>query len=386
VNNFLDIYHLGLNKSGEELCGDQVRVLKLLDRTIVVLSDGLGSGVKANILATLTAEIITTMLRESVDLKEVLSTVIRTLPVDRERRIAYATFTILLIEHEDNRFRVINFDNPAPLYLHAGKIERLATEEKKILGKKIAISQGQLGLGDFIGLMSDGVLYAGLGTLAKFGWGWENIAGFLEEVFRKRVYTVHTVVNQVITMSNRLYEWQAGDDSTFVGVYVRQRNALMIFTGPPVDNGRDYVFVNRLLDFKGRKVVCGGTTANIVASFLKANPETDLSSLAEGVPAIGRLPGIDLVTEGILTLAAALDLLEKSEGKLDALTPEHNGAYLLAREMLIADAIDFLVGQSINSFYQNPLLPRNISIRRYLIDRIAEVLTRFHKDVRIEYC
>jgi len=386
VNNFLDIYHLGLNKNGEELCGDQVRVLKLLDRTIVVLSDGLGSGVKANILATLTTEIITTMLRESIDLKEVLSTVIRTLPVDRERRIAYAAFTILLIEHEDNRFRVINFDNPAPLYLRAGKIERLATEEKKILGKKIAISQGQLGLGDFIGLMSDGVLYAGLGTLAKFGWGWENIAGFLEEVFRKRVYTVHTVVNQVITMSNRLYEWQVGDDSTFVGVYVRQRNALMIFTGPPVDNGRDYVFVNRLLDFKGRKVVCGGTTANIVASFLKTTAETDLSSLTEGVPAIGRLPGIDLVTEGILTLAAALELLEKSDGKLDALTPEHNGAYLLAREMLIADAIDFLVGQSINSFYQNPLLPRNISIRRYLIDRIAEVLTRFHKDVRIEYC
>jgi hypothetical protein len=386
VDAFLDIYQVSLNKHGEELCGDQVRVLKTPPVTTIVLSDGLGSGVKANILATLTAEIITTMLREAVDLREVIDTVIRTLPVCKERHIAYATFTILTIDQRDDSFRVINFDNPEPFYLKDGKIVKLESAKEKILKKTISVSQGKLEMGDFIGLISDGVLYAGLGTTMNFGWGWENVGKFMEAGFENRVFAAHTIVNGVMNMTNQLYGWQAGDDATFVGLLARKRNALMVFSGPPLDNGFDYVYVDRLLDFKGRKVVCGGTTANIVASFLKTRVETVMSSLDDAVPPIGRLPGIDLVTEGILTLAAVLDLLEKSGGSLDRLVAANNGAYLLAREMLVADTVQFLVGQSINPFYQNPLLPKNISIRRYLIDQIAGVLTGFNKDVQIDYC
>ena len=139
------------------------------------------------------------------------------------------------------------------------------------------------------------------------------------------------------------------------------------------------------MNFKGRKVICGGTTANIIASFLNAEVETDFSSVAEGVPAIGYLPGIDLVTEGIITLAGVLEALEKSGGKLAQLQPGHNGVYLLARELLEADSIEFLVGQSINPVYQNPLLPKNISIRRYLVDQIVALLNRYNKDVQVYY-
>lgn len=386
MESFLDIYQRKLNKYGEELCGDQVRVIKTPAQTTIVLSDGVGSGVKANILATLTTEIITTMLRQEASLNDVMDTVIRTLPVDNERHIAYATFSILTINHNNNHFRVINFDNPEPIYIQNGRLQKLDTTEEKILGQSVSISKGTLQMGDFIGLISDGVLYAGLGASMSFGWGWENIASHVENLFSKQIYAAHTIVNNVMTMTNRLYDWKAGDDATFVGVYMRQRNALMIFSGPPVDNGYDYRYVDQLFAFEGRKAVCGGTTANIVASYLKTKVETVLNSMSEDVPAIGRLPGVDLVTEGILTLAAVLDLLEKCEGKLDRLEPANNGAYLLAREMLIADAIYFLVGQSINPFYQNPLLPKNISIRRYLIERIGEVLTGFHKDIQIEYC
>ncbi len=386
MEHFLDIYQRSLNKHGEELSGDQVRIIKSPSRTTIVLSDGLGSGVKANILATMTTEIITTMLRESVDLKEVISTVIKTLPVDRERRIAYATFSILIIDHADLTFRVFNFDNPAPFFVKKGRVQNLNLKEKKILGKKIITAEGQLEMGDFIGLISDGILYAGLGTTMNFGWGWDNVSRYIEDVFSKRVYAAHSVVNSVVSMTNRLYAWRAGDDATFVGAFVRKRNSLMIFSGPPLDNGYDHIHVDRLLNFDGRKVVCGGTTANIVASFLNAKVETLLDTMTMEIPAVGRLPGIDLVTEGILTLGATLDLLEKSQGKLEMLAPAHNGAYLLAKEMLLADAINFLVGQSINPFYQNPLLPKNISIRRYLIDRIAEVLNSYNKDVQIDYC
>ncbi len=386
MDAFLDIFQHNLNKSGEELCGDQVRVIKSAGITTVVLSDGLGSGVKANILATMTTEIITTMLREKIELREVIDTVIRTLPVCKERHIAYATFTILIVNHLDDTFRVINFDNPEPFYLKNGKIVKLESVKEKILKKTISVTEGKLEMGDFLGLISDGVLYAGLGTTMNFGWGWDNVARFIEAGFENRIFAAHTIVNGVMNMTNQLYGWKAGDDATFVGLLLRKRNALMVFSGPPLDNGFDYVYVDRLLDFKGRKVVCGGTTANIVAGFLKTKVETVMSSLDDAVPPIGKLPGIDLVTEGILTLAAVLDLLEKSGGSLDRLEAANNGAYLLAREMLVADTVQFVVGQSINPFYQNPLLPKNISIRRYLIDQIAAVLTGFNKDVQVEYC
>lgn len=385
MESYLDIYQVSLNKHREELCGDQVRVIKSPSTTTIILSDGLGSGVKANILATMTAEIIATMLREETALQEVIDTVIRTLPIDKERRIAYATFSILTIDHSDYSFRVINFDNPEPFFLKNGQVVKLEAKKSKILGKNITTSSGALEMGDFISLISDGVLYAGLGTTMNLGWGWEAIAAYLEEVFANRIFAVHSVVNSVMSVTNRLYDWKPGDDATFVGLLRRQRNRLVVFTGPPLDNGFDFVPVERLLAFEGRKVICGGTTANIVASFLKTKVETDMSSMTEEFPAIGRLPGINLVTEGILTLAGVLELLEKCGGKIEDIKPEHNGVSLLARELLNADAVDFLVGQSVNPVTQNPLLPKNISIRRYLITRIAELLAKYNKDVQIEY-
>jgi hypothetical protein len=310
------------------------------------------------------------------------------LPVDRERRIAYATFSVLTIDHTaDNAFTIINFDNPAPFFVQHRQVHPLPAQEQKILGKKIAISHGKLELGDFIALISDGILYAGLGTTMNFGWGWENVARYIEEeVFNRQVYAAHGVVNSIVGMTNRLYHWTAGDDATCVGVFARQRNALMIFSGPPVDDGRDWDVVQRFLNFGGRKIICGGTTANIVGACLGTKVETMLGTMREDIPAMGKLPGVDLVTEGILTLGATLDLLRASQGKLELLQNDENGAYLLAREMLSADAVTFLVGQSFNPFYQNPLLPKNIPIRRYLIDQIVDILRGFHKDIQIEYC
>lgn len=384
---FLDIYQRSLNKAGEELCGDQVRVLKTSDFTTIVLSDGLGTGVTANILATMTTEIIITMLRHDASLREVIDTVIRTLPVDRDRRIAYATFTILTINHQDYSFRIINFDNQPPFFFKQKKVYLLECETQKILKKKVEIYHGKLELGDFLGLVSDGVLYAGLGTTMNFGWGRDKISRYIEEeVYKYPVFATHSIINSVLTVSNQLYGFRPGDDSTFVGVMARKSNSLMVFTGPPIDDGHDYIYVERLLNFEGRKVICGGTTANIVGSFLKTTVETRMSSMRANIPAIGRLPGIDLVTEGILTLAMTLELLLASKGYLNELTIDDNGVYLLTRELLNADSIYFLVGQSINPVHQNPLLPRNISIRRHLIERIAEVLQAFNKDVEIEYC
>ncbi|HBL10462.1 MAG TPA: serine/threonine protein phosphatase [Cyanobacteria bacterium UBA11162] len=386
VENFFDIYDLSLNKKGEELCGDKVKFLKTEDKTTIVLSDGLGSGVKANILATLTTEILITMLNADVPLEDVIETVIGTLPICQVRKIAYATFTIIQIDNKTNKFKVINFDNPPVFYLKKGRVINIKKKSEKILGKEIIISEGYLEKGDFLGAASDGVLYAGLGALLNFGWGWDNVSKYIEGVLIRDANTARTIVQNVIRETHSLYQGQIGDDATFVGVYVRRRNPLMIFTGPPLDPSKDYEYVERLIRFNGRKVVCGGTTGNIVGSYLGEEIDMDISTIRPDLPPIGKLSEIDLVTEGILTISKSLEVLRNSNCDIDRLPIDKNGAVLLANEILMADSIFFLVGQQINEFYQNPLLPKNISIRRSLVEELIKFLRENKKEVQLEYC
>ncbi|HBB34020.1 MAG TPA: serine/threonine protein phosphatase [Cyanobacteria bacterium UBA8803] len=385
-DNFFDIYDFSLNKKGEELCGDKVKFIKTEDKTIIVLSDGLGSGVKANILATLTTEILITMLNADVPLAEVIETTIGTLPICKVRKIAYATFTIIRINHKTNQFTVINFDNPPIFYFKKGRIVPIEKRVEKIFNKEVIISEGYLERGDFLGAVSDGVLYAGLGVLMNFGWGWDNIAKYLEGVFLRDAHTARNIVQKVIRETYSLYQGQIGDDATFVGVYVRRRNPLMLFTGPPLDPSKDYDYVERLISFPGRKVVCGGTTGNIVGSYLAEEIEIDISTIRPDLPPIGKLSEVDLVTEGILTISKGLEILKNCNCDIDRLPSDKNGAVLLAKEIIMADAIFFLVGQQINEFYQNPLLPKNISIRRNLVEELIKFLREHKKEVQLEYC
>lgn len=386
TNNFYDVYTASLNRQGEELCGDQVKILRTADRTLVVLSDGLGSGVKASILATLTTEIIMTMLRESVPLKEIIETVIGTLPISKERGIAYSTFVIVEIHHESNCFQTINFDGPPVFFLKGGRVVQMEQEEVAILGKSLWFMSGQIERDDFLGVVSDGILYAGLGVTMNFGWGWDNVAEYLEQIFRRNVLSAKAVVDPVIEKTQELYGNNIGDDATFVGIYARRRNNLMIFTGPPLNRKWDQTYVDRLLNFDGRKVICGGTTSNLVADYGGKKAQIDAESMTEDYPPIGSMEDVDLVTEGILTMAASLKKLQECRGNLSAVPVEHTGPSMLTREMLSADSIHFLVGQSINPFYQNPLLPKNISIRRNIVEQLVELLRKYNKEVVVEYC
>lgn len=386
ASNFYDVYSASLNRQGEELCGDQVKTLRTKDRTLVVLSDGLGSGVKASILATLTTEIIMTMLRESVPLKEIIETVIGTLPICKERGIAYSTFVIVEIHHDSDRFNIINFDGPPAFFLKDGHIVELEQEEVSILGKSLYSMSGRIERNDFIGVVSDGILYAGLGVSLNFGWGWESVAEYLEQVFRENAAASKTIVDSVIDKAKALYSNRIGDDATFVGIYARKRNALMVFTGPPLKKEWDRSCVHRLLNFDGRRVICGGTTSNLVAKYGGKKAEMDATTMTQDYPPVGAMTDVDLVTEGILTMAATLKKLQECRGDLTAVPVERTGPSLLTREMLSADSIHFLVGQSMNPVHQNPLLPKNVSIRRNIIEQIVALLRKYNREVVVEYC
>ncbi len=383
---YFDICSRSLNHQGEELCGDQVKVLRTPVKTIVVLSDGLGSGVKANILARLTTEILVTMLRENAPLDEVVATVAGTLPTCRVRNIAYATFVILEIDHPANRFRIVNFDSPPPFLLKRGTLRVLDGRTETPGGKKLTLVEGVLERGDFLALTSDGVLYAGMEVTLNFGWGWDQIGAYLERMLQSKPDSAEAVVRSLLWKTQSLYGARVGDDATVVGVLARDPRRLLILTGPPADRAHDRVIVSRLLEFQGRRAVCGGTTGNIVARQLDRDVEVDMDTLRDDVPPMGRLAGVELVTEGILTLARAFNLLRDCAGDSARLPKDGNGAVRLCQECLQADTIGFLVGETLNPHYQNPLLPPGMSIRHSLIDQLAAVLRGYNKEVVVERC
>lgn len=382
---FVDFHHVSLNKAGEELCGDQVRMFRAGSKTRIVLSDGLGSGVKANILASLTSEIMINMLREQASMSDVIETVVGTLPVCKERNMAYATFTLIEIDHDTLHFEIYNFDNPSLLYFSGGKIKPLAQQEMLLSGKKILYSSGQFVRGDFLAALSDGVPYAGLGTTYNLGWGLDRITAFIENIFLFVPSGARSIVDRTMAHTRELYHDKPGDDASMVGLFIRPSQAAMVFTGPPLDESEDGALARRLLDFDGRRIVCGGTTGNIVASVVGVPVETIISTMHEDLPPIGTLPGIHLLTEGILTLSQTLELLEMSHGNPTALPHKRDGAHLLAQELLTSDEITILVGQKVNPFYQNPLLPQSVSIRKNLVEKIAALLEKYHKEVVLEY-
>ncbi len=382
---FFDIFPQSLNHAGEELCGDEVKILRTRDKSIVVLSDGLGSGVKANILARLTTSIIVTMLRENAPIKDVIETVVGTLPICRVRQIAYSTFLIVEIEHATGHFKVINCDSPDVFFLQGDAVIEVEQRRETIQGKELRFSEGRLAHGDFLAAASDGVIHAGVGITLNFRWGRKEIGKHLEQARPSRAASAEVLVRDVMKRTATLCAGQPGDDATFAGILARKARRLMVFTGPPLDPKQDERLADRLASFTGRKIVCGGTTAAIIGEHLGEIVRPDSNSARGDIPPMASIDGIDLVTEGMLTMARTLQLLQTSHGHIRSLPVERNGAVLLARELLQADSIHFLVGQQVNPYYQNPLLPRNISIRRNLVEQIAALLQSYQRSIEIEW-
>ncbi len=379
-----DVYFKQWNKIGEELCGDTVKVVKNHSSCSVVLSDGLGSGVKANILSTLTAEIISTMLKEGAPLFDTVETVIKTLPIDEERKIAYSTFTIIQV-HDNGQAYLVNYDNPSPVIIKNLVASEQEPEEKTMLGRRLLIYHFQLGADDFVYLMSDGVLYAGLGKLLNLGWGHEHARSYLEKITRKHK-KVKPVVDNVMDLVYSYYGGECGDDATLVGIQVKKIQKVVIFTGPPLDPRDDEKVVKKFMKMKGTRVICGGTTSNIVSRITGNTVEIDIQKVNSDLPPVGKMKDVALVTEGVLTLTRTFEYLKKCGGDEELLPPKNlNGASQLAHILMDADECHFIVGRRLNPFYQNPNLPSSISIRKNMVERIVELLKQMGKRVGIEY-
>lgn len=389
MNVSVDVAWKSLNKHHEELCGDKVEVLKTADSDIVILADGMGSGVKANILATLTSKILRTMYLEGATIEACVETIARTLPVCKVREVAYATFSILQIFHSGDAY-LVEFDNPGCVFVRDGKIVEYPYEERVIEGKVIHEYRFQVQMKDCFVLMSDGVIYAGVGELLNFGWTWESMAEYTLKC-TKETLSASRLAAMLSKACDDLYGNKPGDDTTIAVTRVIERRIVNLFTGPPTQKEEDERVVKDFMKMEGKKVVCGGTSANIVARILKRDIITSLNYADPNVPPTATIEGMDLVTEGVLTIGKALGLLRRYEQEefdeafFDELDAD-NGAAKLAK-IIIEECteLNLFVGKAVNTAHQNSSLPFDLSIRMNLIEQLMECTEHMGKGVKVTY-
>lgn len=381
--SFIDISHYSLNKKGEELCGDKIEIYNSQDKSIIVLADGLGSGVKANILATLTTKIAITMLKEGSSIDETIDTIMNTLPVCQIRKIAYSTFGIIIVD-KDLNCSVIEYDNPPIFYIRNKEIKHIYKKTLLYGDKKVNFSSFKLEEGDFITLVSDGVIHAGVGNFLNHGWQWNHVADFLK---RQSLISSDHITRRLIDTCNQLYAREPGDDTSAVTLKVRKPIVTNVFSGPPESPLFDKFFVDEFMKLGGRKIVCGGTTANIFSRELDEELITTLDYVDPKIPPIASLKGIDLVTEGVLTLKAVCDIFKRSKINCDEfdLSKEDGASKLYKIFVDESTHINFWIGKAVNPAHQNPDFPEELSIKMNIIKEIMDQLKLINKNVSIKY-
>lgn len=386
---YIDAYWRSLNKYGEELCGDRVQIRRGEKCFVMVLADGLGSGVKANILSTLTSTIISEMIVSGMALADAVETITATLPVCQERGIAYSTFSIVQIFSNGNTY-IAEFDGPDVVIMRDDQICRIAREKMVMNGRQIYVSSMHAEPGDRFVVFSDGVLHAGVGMALNFGWGQKEVEEYLQEQVRRND-TASETTRLLLANVNYLYGGKPGDDSTAVCLRVIPLTETIVMVGPPSHPEDDEKVVHRLLSATGKKACCGGTTSQIVARVTGRALTTDgLMSMKPDVPPKGFIEGIDLVTEGVLTLQKVARYLEKAAGDVSfreelMLSKDTDGATMLAKMLLSASGITFMVGLSDNPAHDAiAYSPISLNAKIALIKEMAENLKKVGKIVHIE--
>ncbi len=384
-----------LPKHGQPVCGDVFlsRKDKLDGRVTSVLADGLGSGIKAGVLATLTSTMALRFVREDVGIREAARIIMDTLPVCKERKVGYSTFTIVDVD-ATGATRVMEHDNPPCLLLRAGVAvpidwtETPFTPRRRVPGgppRLLREASFQLAEEDRLIFCSDGVVQAGLGRpRTPLGWTLPAVRDCaLGEIRQHPAISARELARRLVLAAIAKDDGVALDDVTCGVLYFRRPRRLLVVTGPPYARDRDALIARQVERFPGTVVIAGGTTADILARELQRDMTPDPESLDPDVPPVASMPGVALVTEGAITLRKVAELLEEDAAP-DSL-PRHGAARLL-RLLLNHDAIQFVVGTRVNQAHQDPDIPVEFDLRRNIIRRIAGILEERHrKDVRLSF-
>ena len=388
-NLFADIGYRSINHYGEELCGDHIDVIDQNEEnsTVIVLADGLGSGVKASILSTLTSKIISTMVSEGLSLEECISTIAATLPVCSVRGVAYSTFTLIRLVNNEYA-EIMEYDNPAVILLRDGRGVEIPKKEVNIGGKLIYSSRVKLQENDIFIAMSDGCIHAGVGMSLNFGWGRRDIVTFME-TFYDVGFTAKTLSTILLDECNRLYGGKPGDDTSVCTIRIKRREPMNLLFGPPSNRDDCDKMMSLFFSKEGKHIVCGGTTSSIAAKYLGKPIRTEIDFLDPDIPPISHIEGVDLVTEGVITVNRVLEYAKdylKDNESYKHWSYKQDGASQICR-LLFEEATDinFYVGRAMNPAHQNPDLPINFNIKMNLVEELSRCLKKMGKRIKVSY-
>lgn len=389
MNNLCaDIGYKSINHAGEQLCGDHVDIVPQDENsTVIVLADGLGSGVKASILSTLTSKIISTMMAEGLSLEECVSTIAATLPICSVRGVAYSTFSIVHII-DNQTAELMQYDNPHIIMIRDFKNYDYPKSEINIDGKKIYKSVINLRENDTFFIMSDGCPHAGIGIAYNFGWKREDIIEFVEPLTAGD-FTAKTLATMLVDECFKLYGGEPGDDATACVIRIRKRAPVNLLFGPPSNRDDANRMMALFFSKEGKHIVCGGTTSSIAAKYLRKPIKTSLKFESAEIPPISEIEGVDLVTEGVITINKVLEYAKdylKDNESYAHWGYKRDGASLICR-ILFEEATDinFYVGRAINPAHQNPDLPINFNIKMNLVEELSGCLKQMGKKIKVSY-
>ena len=389
-----EVGHFQMNHEGEKICGDVFLSKRIPEenRVLCVLSDGMGHGVRANVLATLTATISLNFSLEHKNANALAGIIMKALPVCSERKISYSTYTIIDISIECDTVSILEYDNPQTLIFRGNRIYEPQwtnvkyegnVKDKRLVNLRRCSFVPQIE--DRIVFCSDGITQSGLGNGIAMGWGRNELKKFVREIVEKTpTISAAGLAERVVrrAAANDLYTPK--DDLTCGVVYFRQPRKAILCTGPPFNPEKDNEFANIVKNFSGKKIISGATTTEIIAREL-GRPVTIEERTDPALPPSSKMKGIDIVTEGVLTLSKTTYMLNNLN--INANMQFGKGpADQICKLLLDTDEIYILVGTKINESHHDPSLPVEIEIRKVLIQRLTKVLSeKFMKVVVIKY-
>jgi serine/threonine protein phosphatase PrpC len=375
---FLEVGHHQVYKHNQRVGGDVFHCKKMMNekRIVAVLADGLGSGIKASVLATLTTSMAGLFVANDIDIKRAAEIIMSTLPMCKTRKIAYSTFTIVDIDIF-GKTRIIEFDNPGCLLWRDGKFQDFEKTELEVSSynnrqNKLYYSSFETMPGDRLLFFSDGVTQCGMGTRDyPLGWGDGGIIRHAAKILENDDgISARNLSRKIIHRAVQIDQFKPKDDITCAVVSVRIPRKLLVVTGPPYDKNRDKDLVYDAMEYEGKKVICGGTTAGIFAKKLNLELDVDLDSDHPEVPPASHMDGFELVTEGTITLSHVMRELKKKDENIFG----NHAAGRLCQLFMESDVIEFLVGTRINEAHQDPNLPVELEIRRNLVKSLCYIL------------
>lgn len=372
-------------------CGDVFLSKRIKEdgRTILVLSDGIGHGVKASVLASLTATMALNYATFHTKPDIAARIIMNALPKSSDGLENYATFTLIEIE-ADGKVKIINYDNPKTIILRGNNIlnpteYHLEIQGLENAGKILRCREFQSRKEDRMIFMTDGITQSGLGSKRyPMGWGRDTVEEFvISQISRMPEISATKLAKKIINQANMNDEFDLKDDTTCGVIYFREPREFMLITGPPFYKIKDYEFVNNIKNFKGKKVICGGTTSEIIARELELEMSSDHEFYKTALPPKSKMDGFELVSEGLLTIGKVEEILENytSETRLG-----DSSADDIVRFLLDHDIIHLIVGTRINWAHQDPDQPVELEIRKVVVKRIIKLLEeKFFKEVRPDY-